>query len=524
LPIQKHQMTDFTKKFKLIYLPFLLITISSILGYTFLHWLLFIQLELFSIKEDILKFWLPIGLVCLSIYFFLYPRVKLLRFKKDDIPSFICFLAALIIIIPTITAQEYLTTATGKVTDLKDIYQIQKLEKTKYYTLKRCYIDKRNIGVLNTTSLSGKGNTTFNIEIYVTLPIFRTAKDTSKTECEYWLGQKYTHSISNSLSSDDKKYYRNEFAQTVSQEFKYTDFSDFTYLEAIGETKDHDNFDDAVTKNTQYDFKKPIIFKAHKERFEKRNGDKLEWFFILLSGGLFISLIFLLFAKLKTGAVYDFKNRGKARNKSLKEAFDILLPKEDYYITPILVNINIIVFLIMVISGLGFMQFEGKDLLLWGANFKPSTINGQWWRLLTATFLHGGIIHLASNMFGLLFIGALLEPVLGKTKFLLLYLLTGLLASLASIWWFDATVSVGASGAIFGLYGVFLALLLKEVFPKEFSTVFMTSTLIFIAYNLLMGLTGGIDNAAHIGGLLSGFIIGLVLSPIVKKKSEFDNK
>jgi membrane associated rhomboid family serine protease len=175
----------------------------------------------------------------------------------------------------------------------------------------------------------------------------------------------------------------------------------------------------------------------------------------------------------------------------------------------------------MVFSGLGFISFKPVDLLAWGANFKPVTTNGAWWRLLTSTFLHDGLMHLLANMVGLLFVGIFLEPLLGKTKYAIVYLTTGILASVASLYFHKPTVSIGASGAIFGLYGVFLALLLTKVFPKDFSKAFLTSTLIFIGYNLLMGFAGaGIDNAAHIGGLASGFIIGLILYPQLKQQAE----
>jgi membrane associated rhomboid family serine protease len=172
----------------------------------------------------------------------------------------------------------------------------------------------------------------------------------------------------------------------------------------------------------------------------------------------------------------------------------------------------------MMMSGLGFMFFKGQDLLLWGANYRPTTTDGEWWRLLSSTFLHGGFIHLFFNMYGLLFVGLFLEPVLGKTKFLILYLMTGILSSLTSVLWYEATISVGASGAIFGMYGLFLAFMLTRIYHPDFSKSFLLSTVVFVAFNLLMGLTGGIDNAAHIGGLVSGFIVGLILTPILKNE------
>lgn len=517
-------MKDFLEKFKLIYLPFLAITIGFILIYTFLHWLLFIKLELFSIKEMFLNLWLPGGLPCILLYFLLRPRIKLLKFKDDNKSFLFQFLAVIIIAIPTIIAQEYLITATGKLTPIKTISEIQKHQKTKYYTLQKFYIDKKNIGVLNTSDLSGKNNEYFNMLIYVAMPILEKVKDTSKSECKYWLGKRYSSQISNRLSNSEKQVRFKEFAATIEQEFKHTDFNQFSYLELVGNTDEHDNFNDAIEQNTQYDLHKPILLEAHQEPFKNRNGKKLTWFFGILGGGLLVWLGILFFIKLQPKKSTSLKIEKKSKIEILKETFEFLIPREAFYITPILININLIIFIIMVFSGFGFISFKGKDLLELGANFRPLVADGQWWRLLTSIFLHGGIMHLFSNMVGLYIIGLFLEPVLGKTRYLLIYLTTGIFASLNSIWWHAATISVGASGAIFGLYGFFLALLLLKVFPPQLSKAFLSFTLIFVGYNLLMGLMGGIDNAAHIGGLISGFLIGCMMSPQLREQIEIDNE
>lgn len=174
--------------------------------------------------------------------------------------------------------------------------------------------------------------------------------------------------------------------------------------------------------------------------------------------------------------------------------------------------------MLMAIKGLGFFSFKGEDLLNWGANYRPLTKNGEWWRLITSIFLHGGLMHILTNMYALLFVGFFLEPLLGKRKLLIVYMATGIVASIASIWWYEATVSVGASGAIFGLYGVLSALLLTKIYPPDFAKPLLTSIAFFIGYNLLMGLAGGIDNAAHIGGIASGFITGFILYPMLNRK------
>lgn len=123
-------------------------------------------------------------------------------------------------------------------------------------------------------------------------------------------------------------------------------------------------------------------------------------------------------------------------------------------------------FLIMVFSGLGFLSFSGEDLLKWGANYRPAIQNGEYWRLLTSTFLHGGVMHILFNMYGLFIAGIFLEKEIGAKWFIVFYLLTGIVSSLTSVWWHPATISVGASGAIFGMYGVLFALLTTNVFPS----------------------------------------------------------
>jgi rhomboid protease GluP len=199
--------------------------------------------------------------------------------------------------------------------------------------------------------------------------------------------------------------------------------------------------------------------------------------------------------------------------------FSIFQPTKDYFVTPILLNINILIFILMVATGVNFFIPDNESLLNWGANFRPITLDGQGWRLLTACFLHIGVLHLLMNMYALLYIGVLLEPYLGKTRFLAAYLITGIAASVASLYWNDLTISAGASGAIFGMYGVFLALLTTNLLDKSVKKTLLTSIAIFVGYNILNGFKSdsGIDNAAHIGGLLSGLIIGYAFIPSLKK-------
>jgi len=516
-------MNQQTQKLKLIYKPFLVIAILIIAGYTLLNWIVFKKFQLFSINEDIINLWIPMGLPWIPILIWLRPRIKLLNLKrkKGDLPGFYIFIAGIAIVAPTLVAQAYLETASGKLTQLDNITQIEKQPTTKYYSLKNFYIDKKYIGIQSLFDVSGKNNEYFNMNLYVALPIFASPIDTTSSNCIAWYGVKYHEQISNRLDENEKQQRFQKFAEESQTDFDRKDVNQFIYLDRIGNTDDHKGYISAIKNDKKYFSNSETVLIPVSNSFESRNGNKLPWIFGALAIGAIVWLIMLLIPKFDEEALEKFKSGTVEKGDDAKEALQFFLPREGFFITPIIIDLNILIYVIMVFSGLGFISFKAADLLTWGANYKPITTNGEWWRLLTSTFLHGGLMHLLANMYGLLFVGLFLEPKLGKIKYAVIYLTTGILASISSLYFHHATVSIGASGAIFGLYGVFLALLLTKVFPKDFSKAFLVSILIFVGYNLLMGFAGaGIDNAAHIGGLASGFVIGLILYPQIKRDAE----
>jgi rhomboid protease GluP len=147
--------------------------------------------------------------------------------------------------------------------------------------------------------------------------------------------------------------------------------------------------------------------------------------------------------------------------------------------------------------------------------FGPLVLGGEWWRLLTATFVHVGAVHLAMNMYVLWDAGRLMERVFGNAGFLVLYLAAGLCGSVASVAWHPMTVSAGASGSVFGVYGGLLGFLLRQrtSIPREVLQRLGRGGLVFVGLNVMIGLSvKGIDMAAHMGGLAGGFVGGLVLA------------
>jgi rhomboid protease GluP len=187
-------------------------------------------------------------------------------------------------------------------------------------------------------------------------------------------------------------------------------------------------------------------------------------------------------------------------------------------VTQAIFGINVAVFVVMLLSGVSMLgNPSGQDLVRWGANFGPLTVGGEWWRLLTCVFIHGGLLHIAFNMWCLWDLGRLAESVYGHWTFAAVYFLSGVSASLASVIWNPVILSVGASGAIFGIAGALIASFYLGEFslPRAAMSGMLRSVVMFVGYNLFFGaVIARTDNAAHIGGLLMGLLLGALIAKV----------
>jgi rhomboid protease GluP len=183
--------------------------------------------------------------------------------------------------------------------------------------------------------------------------------------------------------------------------------------------------------------------------------------------------------------------------------------------TNLLIAANVAVFVIMGFLGAGWLETASMDpYVRFVANNGGATTAGEWWRLITAMFVHYGLLHLALNMWALFQIGHFVERLLGRALFTLAYFASGIIGSLGTIVWHgDKVWSAGASGAVFGVYGMLLGYLWrgKHGMPRSVLQPMMKSTLTFAGYNLVFGAVyPQIDNVAHVGGFLGGILLGWI--------------
>ena len=194
--------------------------------------------------------------------------------------------------------------------------------------------------------------------------------------------------------------------------------------------------------------------------------------------------------------------------KEAEKAEDVFKPKKPV-ITPILIGINVFVYLLMMFGNYDYIV---NEFCVYG----PLIRLGEYYRLLTGIFLHGSLLHLLFNCYALYVIGSQMESFMGKGKYLIIYLFSGLIGSLTSIALNGDAASLGASGAIFGLMGSMLYF--GYHYRVYLGNVLKSQLIPLIIINLVLGMiTPGVDNYAHIGGLIGGILITISLG--VKYKS-----
>ena len=192
----------------------------------------------------------------------------------------------------------------------------------------------------------------------------------------------------------------------------------------------------------------------------------------------------------------------------------VALSPTAFPVTIALIAASVLVFIVMVLSGVSALHPTPQQAIAFGAAYCPLTLNGQWWRLLTSMFVHYGIIHLALNMWGLWNLGRVAEKLLGGFSYFLVYFASGIFGSIASVYWHPQGVGAGASGAIFGIAGVLVSFVYLKKTPAhlQIKSGMVGSLSIIIAYNLIFGAAiPVISNAAHVGGLVMGLAVGALL-------------
>ena len=308
---------------------------------------------------------------------------------------------------------------------------------------------------------------------------------------EYKIVRIVSHHIHNKEQLDFDKFKLSKIVKQVKRKtlsFKVKVLSIYTDIE---DEKILNNDDVLITK--EKDINNPKLVSAFPDIVEKTNRkeDGLEYFIKVTD---------------------NINKKNEKRNKIAEKIFSYKQP----IVTYIIMAICIILFILMELSG---GSTNSQTLLKYGANLDVLVKNGEYYRLFTCIFLHIGIMHLLCNMYSLYIIGREVENLFGKIKYIIIFILSGIFGSIMSLAFTHNTISAGASGAIFGLLGALL------YFGMHYRTylgeAIKRSIIPIIVVNLIIGFFAeGIDLAAHIGGLVGGILLAMMVGVPDKSKAK----
>ncbi|MDO7846596.1 rhomboid family intramembrane serine protease [Hymenobacter sp. M29] len=388
---------------------------------------------------------------------------------------------------------------------LRDASEVPRHPANTAYVLQHAYLARRHTTFEDEYG-SIKGGS--RLTIYAATPVFRTAADTAGGAALGWLADAF---ITTSNTRDYSNTDFTRFRQETTVAARVSGPESFTYLVTAEPSP---GLLAAVARSpwAVRSATRPILLEARYRPFAQRSDDALHALRLALlwGGGLFLG--FLLFPKVNERRLQHYRGTGRfaTDDEYVNQALAWLRPRPGFFATPLLLGLHGAALLVLVVAGLGFFEVETADLLAWGASSGPGVRGGQWWRLLVSPLLTDGILSWLNSAWALVFAGRALEPVVGRRGLVGVYAAAALAGGLASVWGQPASLAVGASGAVMGLFGLGIALAIPAraggaAFRLE---VFATLAGLFVFVHLLLGLaTERLNVAVLMGGLLAGGLL-----------------
>jgi membrane associated rhomboid family serine protease len=484
-------------KLRIAVLPLLAASVGFVLLYSAFNWYLVTGTGILPLDREIAEYWLPAVLPLIVAALFVRPGIRRLRLSEArNVPFFYFAVAVAAIAIPAIAAQLYVSVAAGGIGHVAAMAGIASAPRTRFYAVDKVCLDRAGLGTQLAIRPPVMGNTA-DVDLYVAVP-----------SCDGGgvIGLKYHTQVETRLSDAEQDAQIHAFLQRAQAKFDAEDPSRYKFLARQGTGYDLRNFASAVAK-AKIRGAAPTVFVPHEEDYDGRTGNRLFWVLIAFAAPNLLWLAMVLFAPLKAAGEEDeaAETAGVARA--------LFIPSRANYGLPLLLDVNILVFLAMVLRGLGVASFQSEDLMAWGANYSSALHGWGAARLITSQFVHAGLAHIAANMYALVFMSLFIAPVVRNAGLIASYLICGLGGAVASAVLHPDTVSVGASGAIMGLCGMLLALALwRDARVAVSSRVILANVGLSVVLTLGLGFAmPNIDNAAHIGGLATGFVLGTLL-------------
>lgn len=494
---------DSSIKLKIIFIPYLITFITIISTYTFLRWLLDIELDAFSANDEIFEFYIPFAISFVVLPLLMRKRVRFLTTKKGkEFGSFLLFIMSVALLIPLSVLQVVITTSPYNLIELNNESEIVKFSEEKYFNISTFDIQPNSALYDTQVRVEGRHGESLKTNLYITVPMNRNLN--------IWHGIFFRHSMSNRATDIEKEDEYKKFIDRSNKEFQEYDYTKAQYFELLTKSEFRENFLRVIRKKHSFSSEAYVLLPRY-HKFEQRAAATYDFFIMISILGAIIVFAFLKMPIVDEQKLKEYKTNKYPKDDFSSKVINIFIFKAGCPATTVLVNLTIIIFIYCTFIGINPFYPSANKLLEIGGVKRDLVLQGEYWRLMSAVFIHAGIAHLFLNVMCLCIFGPMLERFIGSFKYILVFLISGIMGSVASITWYESTVSIGASGAIYGALGALIVLAYYEVLDKPSRSIVWVLAFSLISTGVAMGLFLNIDNAAHFGGLLAGMFIARIM-------------
>lgn len=505
-------MNNYLIKLKHI-LPYTVgMVLAVVVGYGVLRWLVTVVLGIDIIKQETWNIHIPI---LLSIAFVFIPSKRLDIIKEESSShgcrSFIHLITMIMVSIMLVCSQRYIQERFSRIVQVENITEIDSLNAANYYYIDNIKVNAYVFGhYVENRTFSKRGKETIRFNLYVVYPFIKGGNS--------WYALKFSKRIDRMMMDDEQiqQHYQTFLNECSINAFKY-DFNQYHAFRRISSSDDKDGFVEALKKlesadKPPIDIKNALFLEPLPDGIEGGDNGFLSIVLLSLVIGLVLILITLYFAQTDSDMIHE---DGRLKEKEQEGTFEdfikgCIIPRRHNCFLVLIIITIVGLFLLMTICGVNMLSPSGKELWQWGALSTEGFKSGEWWRIVSHMFVHGGLSHFLCNIVGLLLGVFFLMMQLNAHRIALIFIVSGACGGVVTLFLFNDTMLVGASGAIMGLYG---AVVVISIFYRQDQSDFLLffPSLIIIGLTLLLGLHPGVSNTAHITGLLTGAALGLLL-------------
>lgn len=381
-------MDTYLLKLKHILPTYVVIAWGTVLVLCLVRWLLCIQFRLVDINEEVWNLFLPFALPWIPITLWMRQRFRVLTLNKSRNNDRTVFqiITWLMMAAMLILSQSYLTTALGKMTRLTTVREISQVEPTKYYQLKQFAVDPTHGGTSADIRTAGKNQQELKFDVYFVAPILSSSTEKTASCPRVWYGVKFHEQTRRSRNNEKNAKAFDDFYAKCVRQIAHYDYHALDHFERTPTSHDRTYFlkaiETSIGRAADDSF---VVLEPIKENYQDRNGNKLAWVFGAFGIGLVVMLVALSIPGYSEAERQKFLSGKKPKHDDLDEILAYLVPRGEHFGTSLLIDLNLIVFLLMAVSGVNILSPNGIELLRWGCN--PAR-RGPRWRVVAADNEH----------------------------------------------------------------------------------------------------------------------------------------